>query len=155
MSTDPYSFRVHLQSLKDFALELETQLDAIGRPSDGLSALTEHPVLLGDFAEAGSLVNRHLAAVGQMHELLGNVKSAIGFAGDVTDTVADGYERTDQDIAAALNQHTATDTSTVSVSYQHGHDHSGHSGGHDHSSHGHSGGHDHSGHGQHGHHGKG
>ncbi|GAA3521316.1 hypothetical protein [Actinocatenispora rupis] len=102
MHDDQYSFRVHLQSLKDFARELETQLDAIGKPTDGLGSLWNHPVLLGDFGEAHALSDHHQSAVRQMHDLLGNVREAIAFAGDVTHTVADGYERTDQDIAAAL-----------------------------------------------------
>lgn len=137
MDSNQYSFRVHLQSLKDFARELETQLDAIGKPSDGLAALSQHPVLLGDFAEADSLVSKHLTAVQQMHDLLGNVKSAIGFAGDVTDIVADSYEQTDADIAAALGQHTGQDTS-IQVSYHHSDDYGygGHHS-HDHSSYDH------------------
>lgn len=99
---DQYSFRVHLQSLKDFARELETQLDAMGKPTDGLTTLWGHPVLLGDFGEAHSLSDRHQSAVRQMHALLGNVREAIAFAGDVTHTVADAYQQTDEDIAAAL-----------------------------------------------------
>ncbi|MGA8117897.1 MAG: hypothetical protein WCA46_30030 [Actinocatenispora sp.] len=173
MDSNQYSFRVHLQSLKDFARELETQLDAIGKPSDGLAALSQHPVLLGDFAEADSLVSKHLTAVQQMHDLLGNVKSAIGFAGDVTDIVADSYEQTDADIAAALGQHTGQDTS-IQVSYHHSddygygghhsHDHSSYdhqsshgdhgSGHHDSGQHG-SGQHDSGQHGSHGDHGSG
>ncbi|MEV0843241.1 hypothetical protein AB0I55_27325 [Actinocatenispora sera] len=100
-----HSFRVHLQSLKDFAHELETQLDALTKPTDGLAALAEHPMLLGDFTEATSLAQRHQAAVDQMHALLGNVREAIGFAGDVTHTVADGYKQADEDIANAIGYH--------------------------------------------------
>lgn len=99
-----HSFRVHLQSLKDFATDLETQLDAIGKPSDGLAALAGHPMRLGAFAEADSLRDHHLAAVHQMHDLLGNVKEALGFAGDVTTTVATGYEHADEDIASSIVQ---------------------------------------------------
>lgn len=102
---DPdHSFRVHLRSLKDFATDLETQLDAIGKPSDGLAVLADHPMQLGAFAEADSLRDHHLAAVSQMHDLLGNVKEALGFAGDVTHTVATGYEHADEDIASSIVQ---------------------------------------------------
>lgn len=105
MSIDQHSFRVHLQSLRDFARELSTQLDAIGGPSDGLTELAAHPVALGAFAEGDSLRDRHQDAVTQMQSLLSEVSQAISFANDVTTTVADSYEQTDQQVAAALGRH--------------------------------------------------
>jgi uncharacterized protein YoxC len=102
MSDDTHSFAVHLDSLKQFARELETQIDGMTKPSNGLAALLSAPMSLGNFGEASSLSGRHGAAVTQMHELLGNVKQAIGFADDVTGTVATGYQHTDENIASAL-----------------------------------------------------
>lgn len=102
MSDDTHSFAVHLDSLKQFARELETQIDGMTKPSNGLAALLQAPMSLGSFGEASSLSGRHGAAVTQMHELLGNVKQAIGFADDVTGTVATGYQHTDEHIASAL-----------------------------------------------------
>lgn len=102
MSDDSHSFAVHLDSLKQFARELETQIDGMTKPSNGLAALLQAPMSLGNFGEASSLSGRHGAAVTQMHELLGNVKQAIGFADDVTGTVATGYQHTDENIASAL-----------------------------------------------------
>lgn len=102
MSDDSHSFAVHLDSLKQFARELETQIDGMTKPSNGLAALLQAPMSLGNFGEASSLSGRHGAAVTQMHELLANVKQAIGFADDVTGTVATGYQHTDENIASAL-----------------------------------------------------
>src|SRR5215471_18711134 len=108
MSDDSHSFAVHLDSLKQFARELETQIDGMTKPSNGLAALLQAPMSLGNFGEATSLSGRHGAAVTQMHELLGNVKQAIGFADDVTGTVATGYQHTDENIASALGLGSAT-----------------------------------------------
>lgn len=102
MGFDQHSFRVHLQSLRDFARELSSQLDAIGSPTDGLTELAGTPVSLGSFAEADSLRDRHTAAVTQMRDLLGDVSQAISFADDVTTTVADSYEEADKQVAATL-----------------------------------------------------
>lgn len=102
MSDDSHSFAVHLDSLKQFARELETQIDGMTKPSNGLAALSQTPMSLGNFGEASSLSGRHGAAVTQMHELLDNVKQAIGFADDVTGTVATGYQHADEHIASAL-----------------------------------------------------
>jgi hypothetical protein len=103
MSDDhKHSFAVHLDSLKQFAHELETQIDGMTKPSNGLAALLSAPVSLGNFGEASSLSGRHGAAVSQMHDLLTIVKQAIGFANDVTTTVATGYQHTDENIATAL-----------------------------------------------------
>jgi hypothetical protein len=66
------SFSVHLQSLTDFARELQTQLDGMGGPMDQLTQLAGAPVLLGEFAE------------------------------NVTRTVATGYERLDDDLASGM-----------------------------------------------------
>ncbi|MEC3978339.1 hypothetical protein [Amycolatopsis sp. H20-H5] len=98
------SYYVHLESLKDFVRELETQIHAMARPNDFLLTLGEHPLLFGEFGEAGSLADAHRAAVAEMQGLLDQVKGAIAFAQDVTTTVADGYSQADQNVAGDLHQ---------------------------------------------------
>ena len=96
------SFFVHLQSLFDFANELQTQLTGMTAPADRLSTLATSPVLLGDFGEAHTLGASHQAAVAEMSELLGQVQQAIDFAENVTKTVATGYQQADQDVAGSM-----------------------------------------------------
>ncbi|HEY3708257.1 MAG TPA: hypothetical protein VGL64_02690 [Amycolatopsis sp.] len=98
------SYYVHLQSLKDFVRELETQIHAMSKPNDFLLTLGDHPLLFGEFGEAASLVEAHHAAVAEMQGLLDQVRGAITFAQDVTTTVADGYEQADQNVAGDLGQ---------------------------------------------------
>jgi len=92
-------FQVHLQSLVDFAKELETQLDALERPADRLTVLSETPLPLGDFHEAVSLRNAHIDTAAQMRELLRRLRDALAFAENVTLAVATGYEEFDQQVA--------------------------------------------------------
>jgi hypothetical protein len=96
------SFFVHLQSLFDFASELQTQLTGMTAPVDRLGTLATSPVLLGDFGEAHSLGASHLAAIAEMSELLGQVQQAIDFAENVTNTVATGYQQADQDVSSGM-----------------------------------------------------
>lgn len=98
-----HSFFVHLQSLTNFAVELATQLDGMFRPMDQLTSIADEPLALGDFGEAASLGESHLAAIAEMHGLLEQAKQAIAFAEEVTKTVATGYQRADEDIAAAMH----------------------------------------------------
>jgi len=99
------SFRVHLESLQEFARELETQLEAMRKPTDSLGALRAQSMLLGDFGEAASLSNRHRAAAEQMHELLHTVREAIAFANDVTRMIAHGYADYDTGVATSFRGH--------------------------------------------------
>ena len=96
------SFLVHLQSLQDFASELQTQLGGMATPIDHLDSIAGKQILLGNFAEAHNLAASHLAAITEMTDLLGQVQQAIGFAQDVTTTVANGYQQADQDAAAGM-----------------------------------------------------
>lgn len=96
------SYYVHLESLNHFVRELETQIHAMSKPGDSLLTLGDHPLLFGEFGEAGSLADAHRAAVAEMRGLLDQVKGAITFAQDVTTTVADGYEQADQTVAGDL-----------------------------------------------------
>ncbi len=98
------SYYVHLESLKDFVRELETQIHAMSKPNDFLLTLGEQPLLFGEFGEAGSLAEAHQAAVAEMQGLLEQVKGAITFAQDVTTTVADGYVAADDSVAADIDQ---------------------------------------------------
>ncbi|MDT7800550.1 MAG: hypothetical protein QOI78_3983 [Actinomycetota bacterium] len=97
------SYYVHLESLKDFVRELETQIQAMSKPNDFLLTLGDEPLLFGEFGEAGSLADANRAAVSEMQGLLDQVRSAIGFAQDVTTTVADGYANADQAVAGDLH----------------------------------------------------
>lgn len=134
------SFFVHLQSLFDFATELETQLTGMSGPVDKLSSLSGTPVLLGDFGEANVLSAAHQAAIAEMSELLGQVRQAIDFAENVTKTVATGYQQADQDVAGGLqvspvdSVSTATTGGVWQAAYGTHHDTSGlgHGGGHGH-----------------------
>jgi hypothetical protein len=101
------SYYVHLESLKDFVRELETQIHAMSKPNDFLLTLGEEPLLFGEFGEAGSLADANRAAVSEMQGLLDQVRSAIGFAQDVTTTVADGYANADQSVAGDLHSSSA------------------------------------------------
>lgn len=123
------SFRVHLESLLNFARELETQLLAMRNPTDNLGVLQSRPVLLGDFGEAHSLRDRHQAAAAQMHDLLHTVREAIAFANDVTRVIADEYAGHDHGVAASYHN-----------DHGHGHSSGSHHGQSHHSNHGHHGG---------------
>ena len=96
------SFFVHLQTLLDFAQELQTQLGGLGTPIDQLSALQDTPMKLGAFGEATSLATSHQAAIVEMSDLMGQVQQAISFAEDITNTVANGYQQADQDAAGSM-----------------------------------------------------
>jgi hypothetical protein len=96
------SFFVHLQTLLDFAQELQTQLGGLGTPIGKLSALQDTPMKLGAFGEATSLVTAQQAAIIEMSDLLGQVQQAISFAEDITNTVATGYQDADQNAAGSM-----------------------------------------------------
>lgn len=98
------SFKVHMQSLTDFAHELSTQLDGLAKPSHDLASIAEKPLHLGAFPEADGLAQTHSDAINEMCDLLGQVKQAIGFAHDVTRVVAGHYAETDKDIASAIGR---------------------------------------------------
>jgi hypothetical protein len=102
MSVDSGFFSVHLQSLERFAVELETQLDGMRRPSERLAALAEQELPMGAFNEAYSLTLCELTTAEQMYALLQAVREAVGFAGEVTRTIAAAYQNFDQQAAAAL-----------------------------------------------------
>jgi len=84
------SFTIHLKSLTDFADEFTTQIQSLQAPMDHLATMSGTPPQYGAFHEAWSLGAGEQAAVEEMFSLLGQVKQAIAFAGDVTGTVADG-----------------------------------------------------------------
>src|ERR1051326_4135242 len=100
--TPEQSFTIHLKSLLDFADEFKTQIESIQAPMDHLAAMSAKAPQYGAFAEAWSLGAGEQAAIEEMYSLLGQVKQAIAFAGDVTGTVADGYRKADENIASAL-----------------------------------------------------
>jgi hypothetical protein len=105
------SFFVHLQSLTNFARELQTQLAGMATPIDHLDTLSATPMLLGDFGEASALTAANQAAVAEMTDLLGQVQQAISFAENITTTVATGYQEADQNVAGGMQvDNSATNT---------------------------------------------
>lgn len=96
------SFTIHLKSLTDFADEFTTQIQSLQAPMDHLATMAGTPPQYGAFHEAWVLGAGEQAAIEEMFNLLGQVKQAIAFAGDVTGTVADGYRKADESIAYAL-----------------------------------------------------
>lgn len=114
------SFYVHLKSLRDFARELETQLQGILGPAGQLDSLQGTPILLGAFGEASELSQAHQAAAQEMQELLGQVKQAIGFAENVTKVVASGYEQADQSAASGMGGGSGSGASGHGHSHGHG-----------------------------------
>jgi len=95
-------FSIHLKSLTDFADEFTTQIQSLQAPMDHLATMSGTAPQYGAFHEAWSLGAGEQAAVEEMFSLLGQVKTAIAFAGDVTGTVADGYRNADENIAYGL-----------------------------------------------------
>lgn len=106
------SFFVHLQSLANFAQELQTQLAGMATPIDHLDTMSSSPMLLGAFGEANALAAANQAAVAEMTELLGQVRQAITFAESITSTVATGYQQADQNVAGGMK----VDSSTAALS---------------------------------------
>jgi hypothetical protein len=102
MTTDSKFFSVHLQSLESFAQELQTQLDGLRAPLDRLAVLTQQDLALGSFGEAYGLGTHHARIAEQMYTLMQAVRQAVGFAGEVTNTVVTSYQKFDQQSAAAL-----------------------------------------------------
>lgn len=96
------SFFVHLQSLADFAQELQTQLSGMATPINHLDTMSSSPMQLGAFGEADALTGANQAAVAEMTELLGQVRQAITFAESITNTVATGYQQADQNVAGGM-----------------------------------------------------
>lgn len=96
---DAQSFQVRLESLSDFARELETQLDAVRVPTDQLTDLSRQPLALGRFAEAFALRDQHLRTAGQMQDLLIELRDALRFANEVTRTIRAEYEQADTSVA--------------------------------------------------------
>jgi hypothetical protein len=96
------SFFVHLQSLADFAQELQTQLSGMATPINHLDTMSSSPMQLGAFGEADALAGANQAAVAEMTELLGQVRQAITFAESITNTVATGYQQADQNAAGGM-----------------------------------------------------
>lgn len=96
------SFSIHLKSLTDFADEFTTQIQSLQAPMDHLATMSGTQPQYGAFHEAWSLGAGEQAAVEEMFSLLGQVKTAIAFAGNVTGTVADGYKHADENVAWGL-----------------------------------------------------
>lgn len=93
MDSDVGSFRVHLQSLKDFARLLQEQVYVLEQPTRVVGTLSQAPSLpLGAFAEAYSLSDDHSDVARQMAVVLEKVGRSLDFARSVTELVAQRYE---------------------------------------------------------------
>jgi hypothetical protein len=104
------SFTIHLKSLTDFADEFTTQIQSLQAPMDHLATMSGTPPQYGAFQEAWRLGAGEQAAIEEMFSLLGQVKQAIAFAGDVTGTVAEGYRHADENVAWGLGGPPASNT---------------------------------------------
>jgi hypothetical protein len=113
---DQSSFFVHLQSLADFAQELQTQLTGMATPINHLDTMSSSPMQLGAFGEADALASANQAAVAEMTELLGQVRQAITFAESITSTVATGYQQADQNVAGGMQTDANAATATGAAS---------------------------------------
>jgi hypothetical protein len=106
------SFSVQPSSLRDFAQELQTQLDGIAAPMNALATQASAEPQLGAFTEAWMLGESQQSAIQQMYDLLAQVKQAIGFAENVTTTIASAYQDADEGVAASYG---APGTATASA----------------------------------------
>ncbi|MGF1647317.1 MAG: hypothetical protein ACFCVF_10430 [Kineosporiaceae bacterium] len=97
------SYETHLQSLRDFAEEVRHQISALAATKEAVEGLAAHAVLLGHFLEADLLLERHGEALAQVRALLVGIEKALGFAEQVTDVVANSYEREDLETAALFS----------------------------------------------------
>jgi hypothetical protein len=89
------SFTVHVQTLRDFARELDQQIEALSVTRETAATLAQQQGGRGAFAEADLLLSRHTGAVDDLRALLAGVQRAIRFAEDVTHTAASSYEQAD------------------------------------------------------------
>jgi len=96
-----HSYSVQPSSLRAFAQELQTQLDGIATPMNTLATQSSAQPRFGGFTEALMLGQSQQSAIREMHDLLGQVKQAIGFAENVTTSIATAYQNADQDAAAS------------------------------------------------------
>ena len=84
---------VHLESLLTFADELDRQLTSLADPAGRLETLAGHEPAPGAFLEASSIVEDHRHAVAGMRDALDQTRQAVGFAREVTVTVANAYRQ--------------------------------------------------------------
>jgi hypothetical protein len=87
--------------LRTFAQELQTQLSGIAAPMNKLATQSGAQPQFGGFTEALTLAQSQQSAVHEVYDLLGQVKQAIGFAENVTTTIATAYQKGDEDAAAS------------------------------------------------------
>jgi hypothetical protein len=113
------SYSVQPSSLRAFAQELQTQLDGIATPMNTLATQSSTQPQFGAFTEAWMLGESQQSAIQEMYDLLEQVKQALGFAENVTSTIATAYEDADQDVATsygAPGTTTASGTGTTTAS---------------------------------------
>jgi hypothetical protein len=94
---------VHLESLLTFVDELDRQLTSLADPAGRVDTLARHEPAPGAFLEAASIVEDHRRVVAGMRDALDQACQAVGFAREVTVTVAEGYRRVTAGAADALS----------------------------------------------------
>lgn len=94
---------VHLESLLTFVDELDRQLTSLADPAGRLEALARRDPAPGAFLEASSIVEDHRRVVAGMRDAIDQAGQAVGFAREVTVTVADGFRQVTMGAADALN----------------------------------------------------
>jgi hypothetical protein len=107
---------VHLKALRDFAQQLDKQLDLVEQPARELRSLKdERPLPLGDFDEAQWLAVELGRRAEAMDALVAKVTDSIKFASGITTVIADNYERLNtegaqafRNVAAAVPANTGT-----------------------------------------------
>jgi hypothetical protein len=107
------SFSVEVAFLSKFAQELQTQVDGIAAPMNQLATQSGTQPQFGAFTEAWLLGQSQQTAIQEMYDLIGQVKQAIGFAQNVTNSISSAYQKGDQDAAASFG---APGPATVSPS---------------------------------------
>lgn len=100
------SYAVHLDSLVDFARELNDDFDLLLRVEqllDALGAGSGDLAALGDFPEGHLLMQRHRSAIADVHVLVQEVRDVVAFGHDVTVEVAEQYAGEDRAVADSLH----------------------------------------------------
>lgn len=90
---------VHLNSLTEFAHELGTHVTGLADPIGRLGPLLAPGPVPGNFVEAYALLQKHRGSVADMSTVLDQARQAVEFAQEVTNTVAEAYQRVESQAA--------------------------------------------------------
>lgn len=90
------SLSTSLSAMRDFAVRLDEQRDALRTPRDTTAAIAARPVHLGSFGEADRLRLRHQAGALLAQQAVDGIDEVLRFAEAVTQLMADTYEKGDE-----------------------------------------------------------